>query len=196
MPVRILPTHPRPWHRASQFCAGPRVPLDRERRARFRFLLHAHHGAGRITRAFRDVGTALLTRLGVDGQCDPSHETLAADVQCKPRTVRRATACLKALGLLRWQTRLVRNGWRAEQTSNAYELVTTGANPPENRAPRCGGQNVRETCKKAFSSLQQPALNVSPAACQEAREALARVAAQRQAAVQAKLLGKGGLAPA
>jgi hypothetical protein len=54
---RTLPTsHPRPWRRDSVFGDGPRVPLDRNGRARFRFLIHAHRGARRLTRAGLDVG--------------------------------------------------------------------------------------------------------------------------------------------
>jgi hypothetical protein len=130
--------HPRPWHRGSEFGDGPRRRLDREQRARFRFLVNAHHRVGRITRAHRDVGLALLKRLSDDGRCDPSHATLADDVGSSARTVGRATAAMRAVGLLRWTMRLVRAGWRAEQTSNAYELVPTAA-------PPCGGQTGRET---------------------------------------------------
>jgi hypothetical protein len=140
--------HPKPWHRGSVFGPGPRVPLDRERRARFRWLLDAHHRAGRLTRAARDVGEALLRRHGTDGRCDPAHATLAADAACCDRTVRRATAALRALGLLRWCNRLIRHagtGWRAEQTSTAYELVPAVAPPPRPvfSRSRCGGQNGR-----------------------------------------------------
>ena len=172
-----MPTpHPRPWHRGSLFGDGPRVPLDRERRARFRFLLSAHHSGGRITRAARDVGEALLRRLSGDGRCDPSHDTLAEDAACSARTVRRATASMRALGLVRWTTRLVRAGWRAEQTSNAYELVPSAAAP----APRCGGQGVRETRRVDISYCQQ----ASPAEVAAAQATLA----QRCATMQQRLL--------
>ena len=175
------PHHPKPWHRGSIFGDGPRVPLDRERRARFRFLLNAHHCGGRITRAARDVGEALLRRLSAEGRCDPSHDTLAADAACDARTVRRATVSLRALGLVRWTTRLVRAGWRAEQTSNAYELVPSVATPPAGMpAPRCGGQSVRETLKVDISYCPRP----SAAEVWAAQNALA----QRQAAVEARLL--------
>ena len=140
--------HPRPWHRGSVFGAGPRRPLDRDQRARFRYLIRAHARAGRLSPKGEWVGNALLKRLGEGGQCDPSHETLATDAGCSSRTVRRATAVMAALGLLRWQTRLVRAGWRTEQTSNAYELVPS-ANQP---APRCGGQSVRQTERKIVST--------------------------------------------
>jgi len=168
--------HPRPWHRGSIFGDGPRAPLDRERRARFRFLLSAHHRAGRITRAARDVGEALVTRLGTDGRCDPAHATLAEDAGCCDRTVRRATATMRDLGLVRWTTRLVRADWRAEQTSNAYELMPSAAAP----VPRCGGQSVRETLKVDISYCRQP----SAAEVAAAQAALA----QRRAAVEARLL--------
>ncbi len=136
--------HPRPRRRGSLFTAGQRRPLDRDQRARFRFLLRAHARAGRLAAKGQWVGEALLKRLGSDGQCDPSHETLATDAGCSSRTVRRATSAMAALGLLRWQTRLVRTGWRTEQTSNAYELVPTGQNPDVS----CGGQSGRETRRK------------------------------------------------
>jgi hypothetical protein len=132
------------------FGGGRRVPLDRERRARFRFLLSAHRRARRLTPTAELVGTALLKRLGVDGQCDPSHATLAADVGCSARTVGRATAAMRHLGLLRWDQRLIRTGWRVEQTSNAYELVPAAAPAVVLPVPRCGGQNGRETQKDRF----------------------------------------------
>jgi AraC-like DNA-binding protein len=132
--------HPRPWHKGSVFGEGPRRRLDREQRARFKFLLHAHRGVGRITATAQDVGHALLKHLSrKDGRCDPSHATLAERAKCHERTVRRALERMAEIGLLRWQRRIVRAGWRAEQTSNAYELT------PEAAARPCDGQNVRET---------------------------------------------------
>src|SRR4051812_28458893 len=99
------------------------------------------------------VGLQQLQHLSQDGRCDPSQETLAAEVGCSDRTVRRANTRMQGLGLLRWQHRLVRDGWRAAQTSNAYELVLT-ENPPETALqarPRCGGQAVRQTLRACFS---------------------------------------------
>jgi hypothetical protein len=79
------------------------------------------------------------------------HATLAGDVGCSPRTVGRATVAMRALGLLRWDQRLVRSGWRTEQTSNTYELVPTAAMPAAVLPlPHCGGQNGRETPKGRF----------------------------------------------
>jgi helix-turn-helix protein len=140
-----LSNHPRPWHRGSLFGVGPRRPLDRNERARFRYLLDAHRRNRRLTPTGQLIGNALLKRVGEDGQCDPSQETLAEDVGCCARTVRRALVRIRELGLVYWQMRLVRVGWRAVQTSNAYELN------PSAEAPACGGQNGRETRFIRFS---------------------------------------------
>lgn len=175
--------HPKPWHRGSEFGDGPRVPLDRERRARFRFLLNVHHRGGRLTRAARDVGEAMVKRLGTDGRCDPSHATLAGDAGCCDRTVGRATAAMRDLGLVRWQTRLVRTGWRAVQTSNAYELVPTLAAPPVLPRAACGRHSVRETQRIDISYCPE----FAAAEITAARSALAK----RRAAVEARLLTGG-----
>ena len=143
--------HPRPWRRGSLFVAGPRVPLDREQRAVWRARLELARRAGRIAALHLLVGTALIRRLGQNGRLDPSHQTIAADAGCSPRTVRRALAALANCGLLRWVRRLVRAGWRAEQTSNAYELLTPAT------LARCDGQTGRETRKQSFYLRRQVA---------------------------------------
>jgi hypothetical protein len=44
------------------------------------------------------IGNALCKRPGTDGQCDPSHDTIAADVGCSSRTVRRALGGAEGVG--------------------------------------------------------------------------------------------------
>ena len=90
--------HPRPWHGGSVFGPGPRRRLDRNQRARFRFLLNAHKRAGRLTDKTEDVGAALLKRLSDAGRCDPSQATLANDAGCEERTVRRAICAMRDVG--------------------------------------------------------------------------------------------------
>jgi hypothetical protein len=142
------------WHRHSLFGAGPRRPLNREARARFRYLLNAHRRARRITPLAEHIGTALLKRLSVDGQCDPSHDTLAADVGCSARTVRRAIVALRRLGLVGWQQRIIRAGWRVLQTSSAYVLAAAGTPPA---APiRTGGQSVPPIRKLDIRPMSPP----------------------------------------
>jgi hypothetical protein len=173
--------HPRPWHRDSVFGDGPRRPLDREQRARFRFLLNAHRRARRLTATHEIVGNALVRRLGVDGQLDPSHDTIAADVGCASRTVRRALDALKTIGLLIWQRRLVRDGWRTSQTSNAYALAMT-ANPPATPPVSCGGQSDRQTRKEVIHPVQQ-----STAADVRAAQA---ALAERRRVIEARIADK------
>lgn len=182
--------HPRPWHRNSVFGDGPRRPLSREQRARFRFLLNAHRRVRRLSPLAEVVGNVLVRRLGVDGQLDPAHDTLAADAGCCARTVRRALVALRAVGLVLWQRRLVREGDRVEQTSNAYLLALPRADvAPVIQARHPGGHSGRQSRRNRFSTVQ-PTIDVSPDARQTALAALERIAAQRLAAVQARLLGR------
>jgi hypothetical protein len=180
--------HPRPWYRDSLFGDGPRCPLDRNQRARFKFLLDAHVRARRLPAKQERVGRALVKRLGADGRCDPTHATLAAHAGCSERTARRACETLRRLGLLRWQHRLVRAGWRSEQTSNAYVLMVTAANP----APlSSGGQKGRETklIDKSMSSSSLPLFSYDERVAGQA--ALAEVLRRRQGVVNAMLANKG-----
>ena len=182
---RALPRpHPRPWHGGSIFGPGPRRRLDRNQRARFRFLLNAHKWAGRLADKTDDVGAALLKRLSGVGRCDPSQATLADVAGCEERTVRRAITSMRDLGLLRWERRLVRNGWRCEQTSNAYELVPTAHHL---QVPHCGGQNVRETGFLDESRKPNSAVVAAPDDVAAALAALAR----RRAVVEARLALNG-----
>jgi hypothetical protein len=139
--------HVHRYHHDSIFGPGCRRPLDRNQRARWRYLLACHRKARRLTRAAVDVGLALLRRLGQDGQLDPAHATLADDAVCSARTVGRACDVLRKLGLLRWTRRLVRNGPYVEQSSNAYELTpaNTAATLPSGSTRIGDGQNGRQT---------------------------------------------------
>jgi hypothetical protein len=116
-------THPKPWHKGSIFGDGPRVPLDRERKARARFLIREHRRAKRITGDWVLVGEYLVSAVGKDGRCDPAKATIAEATGCDERTVTRALDALRILGVLSWVRRIVRAGWRSVQTSNAYWFV-------------------------------------------------------------------------
>jgi hypothetical protein len=169
------------WHRNSIFGPGHRRPLDREGRARFRYLLNIHHRARRLSRATRDVGEALLRRLGSDGQCDPAQGTLAQDAACCGRTVRRAISRLRDLGLLDWQLRLIRAGWRVEQTSSQYRLLIT-----EQTAlpfPACDGQRGR--------GIRRDSIVISsPAVSGYAMDTTKAALMARQRVIEARLLMK------
>jgi DNA-binding transcriptional MocR family regulator len=181
MPSRA---HPRPYHRDSLFGDGPRIPLDRERRAVWKARMEMHRRVGRITDSGAQVGTALLRRLGQDGRCDPSHQTLADDSGESVSTVQRALKALAACGLVSWVRRIIREGWRACQTSNAY-LLTAG-DPPRIQPPSCDGQSDRGTKKDRYSTVQPASAPASKAD----REALERRARERQAAFNTAWLNR------
>jgi len=140
------PKHPRPFHHKAIFGLGERVPLSRDQRriwlARAELVRHRTRW---LTPLHVKIGEALERRLGADGQCDPSHATLAADVGCDESAVGDALKALKGLGLLTWDQRLVRRPWpergpgatRAEQTSNQYQLrLPTGPVGPRKERRR------------------------------------------------------------
>jgi hypothetical protein len=146
--------HPRPWHAGSLFVPGPRRPLSLGDRCLWLGKLGNALQAQQISGKEYLAGRALLSFIGEDGRLDPSHAAIAERACCSERTARRALVRLEALGLLRWQRRLVRRpgAWRSEQTTNAYELVPDGC-PITPRAPaiqgslrlHCGGQVGRES---------------------------------------------------
>lgn len=113
------------FHRDSIFGIGPRVPLDRERKAQFKAKLKLHRRPGRLTLSAAAVGQVLLDMLGADGRLDPSYETIATlACVCKDTAVE-AVKQLKAFGFLDWTRRLIRGretGGRTQQSSNAYVL--------------------------------------------------------------------------
>jgi Helix-turn-helix domain len=188
----IVQDHPRPWRRGSEHGPGPRRPLSADQRRIWLARAELERRAGRLTALHVDVGRALLKRLGEDGRCDPAQTTLATDAGCSERTVRRALAALRELGLLAWAQRLVVRPWpaggrgatRAEQTSNAYALELPAAPlipalPRRRRGghPRdCGGQAGRGTSPRLIPIAPPP---FDPAAW----KALEAIAAARMAAL-------------
>jgi hypothetical protein len=81
------------------------------------------------------------------------------------------------------------DGWRAVQGSNAYLLAPSEvANPPASRPRSSDGHSARQTLQLDISTVPQSVLEVSDRERMGAREALARVAARRQMAIQARLL--------
>jgi hypothetical protein len=158
------------WRRNSEFGPGPRVPLCREQRARFLFLVRMHRSPGRLSAAALQVATALVRLLGSDGRLDPAHDTLARLASVHPATVRRALDRMRDLGLLHWTRRLVRCGWRTEQASNAY--VLTPRNTAAFAPARCAAQIARPAKPKTslnpstaswrrFPAPQPPRLTVA-----------------------------------
>ncbi len=120
------------WRADSVFGPGPRVPLDRERRAVFRarLTMRAYRCPGRLTITAAAVGRILVDMLGANGRLDPSVATLARLAAVDESTVTRALARLRDCGFVTWTRRLVRDAgtaWRCAQASNAYALLVPTA---------------------------------------------------------------------
>lgn len=144
-----------PFHAESLFTPGPRRPLSIGDRALWLARLHTARMARAITAGHAEVARALLRRLGPDGRLDPAHATLAADTGLCERTVARALRRLADVGLLTWQRRLVRQAWRAAQTSNAYALVPAGAAIPPPKTKTRGSTVRLSVAGPALSVAQQ-----------------------------------------
>lgn len=175
--------HPRPWRRGSEYGDGPRRPLSADQRRAWLARAELERRAGRLTALHVEVGRALLKRLGEDGRCDPSHATLAADAGCSPRTVAEALHRFREAGLLDWTRRVVRRDWpeggqgarRAEQTSNAYELLLPmGPVSPAIRPPQL---RLSDPLRNPSQSTYLPRPIPDPVA----KKALEEIAAQRRA---------------
>jgi len=148
--------HPRPWRRGSLFGNGPRRPLSADERRAWITRADGERRTGRLTALYVEVARVLLRRLGVDGQCDPAHATLARDAGCDPSSVLRALKALQGVGLVAWERRLVRRPWpaggpgatRAEQTSNAYELLLPDRPVAPREERRCSAVRHRPDCDR------------------------------------------------
>ena len=175
--------HARPWHRGSVFGDGHRMPMDRERRAVWKARVEIHRRAGRLTDAGSYVALALLRRLGTDGRCDPSHQTLADDSGKSVDTVKRALKAMQKLGMIDWARRVCREGSRVWQTSNSYLLWLSQS------VFRCEGDSARETRKVKFNIVlpKEPTdrvvFDVPTEDRLNALQALAKVAQRRLAAI-------------
>ena len=87
------------------------------------------HGQA-VSRAYREVLSALLAFAVKHGKVYPSHATIARMACCSARTVGRALTWLQLFGFLSWQRRLkrvqTRLGSVVRQTSNAYRIALEG----------------------------------------------------------------------
>lgn len=122
----------------------------------------AEYKSGNLTRAYRDVLITLHTYRGPGGTAWPSHQTLAERANAGVRTVQRALAMARCLGLVDWRERRRRSGWRWLRTSNLYGFaipvgpVQPSARPafPKHSTTRqTGGGGERINNKEALRSM-------------------------------------------
>lgn len=140
----ILPNHLRP-RREKVFGDGPRIPLDRNAKARLWARAKAYNAThrqprqhiGPITRTFMEVLKVLLWRFhnGQTGRCFPGYDRIAEAAGCHRDTAIEAAKALEAAGILTWVHRLARRRhwerdllerWtpvlRVIRTSNGYRF--------------------------------------------------------------------------
>jgi hypothetical protein len=161
------------------FGDGRRVPLDRNARARFVWLVKQDRRHGRLSATGEDVALVLVAMLGEDGRLDPSHETIRERVGCRAlSTVAECLKRLRDLGRITWERRLRRDaatGWRAAQTSNAYVLLACACDTDP--APGVKFVSLRKRWSGAKLADQQPQTVVT---AEERTAAQAALAARRQ----------------
>lgn len=127
------------YHARSEFCEAPLHKMDERGKVRIlrafdeirRWLWRNRtpHGQA-VSRAYREVLSALCALAVRHGRVFPSYEKLASMACCSRSTVYRALQWLKAWGLLDWKRRLKRSatplGSRVSQASNVYAIALKG----------------------------------------------------------------------
>ena len=146
--------HPRPYHLPAIFGSGPREPMPPARLAIWRAMVRNDRKPGRLSVAAVQVGLTLADMLGADGTLCPAHSHLAARVQVHVSTVTRALQRLRSCGFVTWTRRLVRNGWRVEQTSNQYQLRVPEVPLSDAEEKKSIGKLSRAFCQS--QSVAQP----------------------------------------
>lgn len=127
------------YHARSEFCEAPLHRMDERGRLqilrafdeirRWLWRNRTPHGQA-VSRAYREVLSALCALAVRHGRVFPSYEKLASMACCSRSTVYRALQWLKAWGLLDWKRRLKRSatplGVRVSQASNVYSVALKG----------------------------------------------------------------------
>lgn len=218
--LRTLGLCPARWASEWRFpmpCNGPSSspsradyrPLDRERRAKWRWLVGHARRNRRLSFAAAAVGQVFHDMHGQDGRIFPTHAALAAKAGLSVRAVRYALRALEGLGLIEWTRRAIGRGRQRRQTSSAYRLLLAGLDaldslPRLPRRPRAlrGCKFCRQKPSLLNSSSETAVFGQAAALlaeCPPAESALQiarRRAAERNASWQASraalaLLGRG-----
>lgn len=128
------------YHARSEFCEAPLHRMDERGKQQLLRAFdeirrwtwrngRAPHGQA-VSRAYREVLSALCALAVRHGRVFPSYEKLASMACCSRSTVYRALQWLKAWGLLDWKRRLKRSatplGMRVSQASNVYSIALKG----------------------------------------------------------------------
>lgn len=103
-----------------------------------------------LTSSELSVLLALAGRANKENVCWPSHELLADDAGCSPRTVRNALKTLGELGLVSWDTR------KNERGGNESNLYTLHLRAPKKSALRHPLPTVRQPLPDPTATVAGP----------------------------------------
>jgi hypothetical protein len=135
-PKTPIPAGHGPANRFHKECVfGPGRPEKRTKRqvATYAEAIKRHTARGNLTVCWAFVLYALPSWFNwKDGRCDPSHETIADQVDLSVKTVQRAFAMAKRLGLIGWDQRKVETkGGEICQVTNQYRILPGLAEPTD-----------------------------------------------------------------
>jgi helix-turn-helix protein len=121
------------FHKECVFGPGRRERRSKRQAATYAEAIKRHTARGKLTVCWAFVLYALPSWFNwKDGRCDPSHETIADKVDLSVKTVQRALAMAKRLGLIGWDQRKVETkGDGTCQVTNQYRILPGLAEPTE-----------------------------------------------------------------
>lgn len=155
--------------------------LEPEEWTAWRLRVKAEHMGGNLTPARRDALCSLVALMSA-GDDTPTDEAVAKLAGCSPRTVRRARADARELGLLNWEQtrRLVCGAWR--QGPNRYALrVPASPVCPAGQDGRARKSERKIEAREAPRSVSAMLAAYGIGSLDEARAGLAAINARRAA---------------
>jgi hypothetical protein len=168
------------YRRNATFDEGPRRPLTRREKGEIKDKIEIEGLQGRLTALHVRILRWIVDRVGYDGRCDPSEETIAQNTGSSVATVKRAKERAKELGLMAWTMRIIRVGARVLQRTCAYIF----GQPEKPQDPPEMSVAQSERVPRIFDSHS---FLLVPTAEQKAAEA---ALARRRAAIETRWLGK------
>lgn len=164
------------FHKQCTLTTGRRAPRSRRQILTFERAALAHRRAGRLSADHFQALMALPTWLNLrGGRCDPSHATIAARAGVCVKTVQRALAAAKRIGLVTWDQRATRRDGETVQITNQYVLLPGLASPtdappvdrPPQQQPITDIRESRICCSDSSSPLERALASLGRAIAQK-----------------------------
>lgn len=152
------------FHKECVLNGGRRLRRARRQITRWEDAVSHHRRRGHLTEAQLKVMLELPGWFNREsGQCDPSHETIAARADVCVKTVQRALAAAKRLGLIGWDQRAIRLPGETIQITNQYVLfpgmasdaVAPAIDAPPHEQPFTGDIKSISGCSDSLSPLER-----------------------------------------